>query len=204
MPHPSRRCTRPSKGGAECRSARIGWWRSEVPNPQSCISHLTPAERVEHAEIKRRNAEETLQFYMRVGIVDGRDPACWSWEPPTPSDLQRLKDSYSAAVRARLSDEDFAAIQMSDWHQGRCAICGDRDELVNDHDHQTGLERGRLCRSCNTCEGTRRGGVWDKYRQRNPASILGVKERYWSPITGYAEKAPEFDPWVDNPLNGLL
>ena len=36
---------------------------------------------------------------------------------------------------------------------GRCAVCGDPQKLVVDHDHATGLARGLLCRSCNCREG---------------------------------------------------
>lgn len=31
----------------------------------------------------------------------------------------------------------------------RCEICGSSENLCSDHDHQTGLIRGILCRSCN-------------------------------------------------------
>jgi hypothetical protein len=53
------------------------------------------------------------------------------------------------------------------------------------------LLRGQLCRRCNTREGREEGPLWDSYRARPPAVILGVKEVYWSPITGYAEPEPE-------------
>lgn len=52
--------------------------------------------------------------------------------------------------------------------------------------------RGLLCQSCNTLEGFASvpGGRFDRYRERNPASILGVKIRYYSPFTGWAEPEP--------------
>jgi hypothetical protein len=31
------------------------------------------------------------------------------------------------------------------------------------------------------------GGRFERYRERNPASILGVEIRYYSPFTGWAE-----------------
>lgn len=39
---------------------------------------------------------------------------------------------------------------------GRCGMCGEVDQMVEDHDHNTGLIRGLLCRSCNTLEGQHR------------------------------------------------
>lgn len=69
------------------------------------------------------------------------------------------------------------------WQDGRCGLCGNgKMPLVEDHDHDTGLVRGWLCRSCNSREGWAlesevpridawRGGV-------TPAALLGVKVVY--------------------------
>lgn len=94
---------------------------------------------------------------------------------------------------------------MAKWQAGRCAICGHVAVLVNDHDHQTSLVRGLLCRSCNTLEGMGHQGVFAKYRAFSPAIICGVRERYWNPFTKeYAEPAPPpGDPWRDNPMKGI-
>lgn len=135
------------------------------------------------------------------------DPACWSWPLWTPQDLEEYKQSFSPAARARvdkLGDSGWALGMMMHWHAGRCAICGERDALIEDHDHQTGLIRGQLCRSCNVREGMNRDGVWEKYRQRNPATICGVAERYWDPIAGeYAQAAPVLDRWKDNAMRDV-
>ena len=94
---------------------------------------------------------------------------------------------------------------MHAWQDGRCAICGASVDLVQDHDHTTGLIRGDLCGRCNTLEGLRYGGVFAKYRKRNPATIWGVRERYWNPFTKeYAQPAPAAgDPWRHNPMKGI-
>ena len=93
---------------------------------------------------------------------------------------------------------------MKEWHDGRCAICGDRAVLVNDHDHRTGWQRGYLCNRCNILEGLGYGGVFEKYRRRNPAGICGVQEPYWNPSTReYAKPAPPYDPWKNNPMKGV-
>jgi hypothetical protein len=80
--------------------------------------------------------------------------------------------------------------------------------LVEDHDHKTAMVRGRLCRSCNVLEGMGHGGVFAKYRERNPAVICGVQERYWNEYTkAYAEPvqpSPPYDPWKNNPMRGVL
>jgi len=95
-----------------------------------------------------------------------KDPVCWSWDPmPEGGDWW-------------------------EWHPSMCAVCGSRGNLVIDHDHATGLIRGRLCRSCNTREGS--GYAPDrivKYRQRNPASMWGFREVYWDPFHGEAKPA---------------
>lgn len=158
-----------------CTNRRMVRWNyaTAVPNPKVCEEHLTDAERValEHADAELRRRLERL----------AHEPDCWSWPTPDPCDY---------ATEEEASDALFA------WQHGRgCAICGDTSRLVQDHDHKTGLVRGNLCHTCNVKEGqgsTRAPFV--KYRERNPASILGVKVRYWSSWTGYAEPEPELTP----------
>lgn len=177
----NRKCTRVTLAGRPCRSGRVLWSASEVaPDPESCLSHLTAIERATHKKlVERWQAESNESWAPAVAMVLG-DPACWSWPAPDHPGL-------------------------ADFQVGRCAICGHDADLVTDHDHATGLIRGYLCRSCNTCEGTRRGGVWDKYRDRNPASICGIREAYWDPFEKrFATPAePPGDRWLDNPMRNI-
>lgn len=99
------------------------------------------------------------------------DPECWSW--PIPDDPPRTEQG------------------MYDWQDGRCATCGARGGLVIDHDHDTGLIRGLLCRSCNIVEGHSDGPLWQAYRRQNPATMLGLSELYVDPITGTSGPARE-------------
>lgn len=71
-------------------------------------------------------------------------------------------------------------MSMAQWQDGRCAVCGfTATPLVTDHDHVTGLERGYLCRSCNTSEGQSGADIWRRWRSgSNPAAILGVEVEY--------------------------
>jgi len=97
---------------------------------------------------------------------------------------------------------------LSDWQDGRCAICGCQDsDLVTDHDHETGLVRGLLCRQCNTNEGMdgRPGTVYSRFRERPPMTMLGLTSRYWDPIMReYAKPAPpRRDDWDDHVILGL-
>ena len=47
--------------------------------------------------------------------------------------------------------------RMVEAQNGRCAICGEDDlELVLDHSHETGENRGLLCSACNTAIGLMR------------------------------------------------
>jgi hypothetical protein len=95
-------------------------------------------------------------------------PACWQWPPPP-------------APSEDLSPEDVYQI-MCEWQDDRCAVCGRRtDPLVTDHDHDTWLVRGILCMRCNQAEvaSWHLRELFDRYRERNPASICGLKMRYW-------------------------
>lgn len=187
------RCTRPLRTtGGPCRAFKMPWPRGTgIAAPPSCRRHLTDAERAaldkHEAEMKAwadeivhggPGAEEAAAAMVRsgffaaaVGRPERRDPACWAW--PAPESLT-------------FRDEE-QAIEFLGWWNYLCAICEHRTKLVCDHDHRTGLVRGYLCVSCNAREGhAGNDGVFAKYRQRNPASILGIRARYYSPITGYA------------------
>lgn len=95
---------------------------------------------------------------------------------------------------------------------GLCAICGVHadDGLVVDHDHDSGLVRGLLCRSCNFTEGKRDhlpgpptfGTACCElchYRQHPPVSWLGWTVRYESPRAPLDSLGPTipFAPAVD-------
>ncbi len=75
------------------------------------------------------------------------------------------------------------------WQRGRCAMCQVGDwfdtRLVMDHDHDTGLIRGLLCRGCNGIEPHNDQPAFELWRSGfNPATILGIAEVYISPFTG--------------------
>lgn len=88
-------------------------------------------------------------------------PAFMFWEPPM---LGPLRSGVSA---------------LRSWHDGRCGLCGFIESLVMDHDHTTGLERGLLCRSCNTTEGLSADPNMDPWRGTlNTANYIGPPKRY--------------------------
>ncbi|RRQ81725.1 hypothetical protein CQW44_30750 [Streptomyces griseofuscus] len=122
--------------------------------------------------------------------MDARDPECWSWDPAIP--LGRVADEFGWDLedftpRFHNRDEQALRIALAAWHGHRCAVCGFRDlRLLEDHDHDTGLTRGLLCRSCNGKE-PHDNGLFRKYRERSPAQILGINLRYWDPWHGWAQ-----------------
>jgi hypothetical protein len=136
---------------------------------------------------------------QRDGVADA-DPACWGWPPPTETDLkhfkERTRNSLTDLALSLIGDDDatWRGLFMEAWQAGRCALCGRKARLVTDHDHVTGLVRGELCRNCNSLEGKSRARIVEKYRQRNPASICGVVELYFSEFTGeHAKPQPTQD-----------
>lgn len=87
-------------------------------------------------------------------------PAFKFWQPFTETDLP----DYVSPMRA--------------WQDGRCGMCGFREQLVEDHCHETGLVRGLLCRSCNTLEGMS-GRNFEQWRAGvNVAAEMGVEIVY--------------------------
>lgn len=131
----------------------------------SCQRHMTEEEHVTYQQAIQANVPSLGLDHSRPGYVSlrNRDPACWSWEVIDTDDLYEFGD-------------------------GKCGICGTaRGVLVMDHDHDTGLNRGILCRSCNLREGhapIEPPSIWTRYRLHNPATILGIEDRYCHPIYG--------------------
>lgn len=154
-------CSHTTKSGNRCR-------RSAWEGMTACRSH-TPQVVADAVWAVRNERERLVQE-----AYDRRAPACWSWAAPWDG----------------LPDDPW--YRLVDWQDDRCAICGTRSRgLVLDHDHETALVRGWLCASCNISEGHdgRDVGLYAKYRQRNPAKILGVRFRYVG-IFGEAEPEP--------------
>ena len=205
-------CGRPTVSGRPCRNGRIGppasWQISAmfgqpvpaIEIPHSCHQHLTEQEAAAVAALYEEDRAET----ERLIAAEHGPPACWDW-PVTDANLEQ-----AARVReiGDLGDAYFAAARLlRAWQAGRCAVCGGvRSDDVLDHDHVTGLIRGRLCQSCNLLEGFA-GDPEDPcvlYRTRNPASMLGIKMLYYSPFTGWAEPEPDLPPELDRSPGYLL
>lgn len=188
-------CSRTSKTGKPCRR-QIFSWRDDwdrtgltLPDPASCIAHLTQAERADLEAARARHRRAVNEH--RSGLI----PACWRWpvpvDPLADARVAALADADALGYHAVYSEESAASDALTIWHADRCAVCEiSRVPLVDDHDHITGLVRGRLCHSCNTREGVGDDPVFDLYRRLPPAAILGVQVRYYSPVTGYARPEP--------------
>ncbi|PVC80585.1 hypothetical protein DBP19_36215 [Streptomyces sp. CS090A] len=178
-------------------SLQTGWDTPEVRHWPACYNHLTAEERQEYVTFNKAREDADAQWWRAFA------PACWGWPVATtfqewrpsfevgPGDHQYTQQSADDLLKLCESDpETRASTYLYEWQDGRCAICESGSDLVEDHDHATALVRGLLCRGCNTKEGMDRGSVgpYAKYRERNPASILGVTFRYWDAFLGdYAE-----------------
>jgi hypothetical protein len=59
----------------------------------------------------------------------------------------RYRAAYMREWKYGLTPNAYAA--LAEKQDYACAICGDRGELVVDHDHETDEVRGLLCHNCN-------------------------------------------------------
>lgn len=77
-------------------------------------------------------------------------------------------------------DLPAAGVDLDEWQNFRCAWCGyDKERLVKDHCHMTGLVRGLLCRGCNTREASSWLPEWEEWRNGdNPAWAIKQFEIY--------------------------
>jgi hypothetical protein len=97
-------------------------------------------------------------------------PVCWEWEVP---------DTFS-------SFNPFTRIE--EWQAGRCGICGKLDTLVMDHDHETDLCRGMICRSCNYHESVdSHSEPYASWRRVSVCSLLKIDLPY-TPRTRVSRK----------------
>lgn len=200
-------CGRPTKKGTPCTTPVHSWMVGfGFEYADGCYRHMSAIYK-EEANQRNQDQEAAWQAYL------DSEPACWSWSPLP--DLENWTYPRGEDVNDQLSPEALAFIMndpeakasaiLRHWQDGRCAICGNRQHLVEDHDHQSGMVRGYLCRGCNTQEGSYRAGdtLFGRYRHRHPTSILKLSIRYLDPFTGeYAEPMPNRaksraeNPWL--------
>src|SRR5262245_12518018 len=104
----------------------------------------------------------------------------WMTEPvvdvPEPKRKRRKFRKYG---RPECTEAQWKAIL--ELQQGRCAICGEKKELYQDHSYRTGKTRGGLCRQCNCALGMLKDSPTRMrralaYLQNPPAKALGFGE----------------------------
>lgn len=121
--------------------------------------------------------------HAREVSTEGR-PACHAWLVDQDFDryIAGVMDSVFPSLRP--AERDLAVLAL--WQECRCALCGTdvpESRLVKDHDHDTGLVRGLLCRPCNTIEAhttsfrVSREAV-RAYRQQPATARLGLRIPY--------------------------
>ena len=207
-------CGRPTNQGTPCTKGRLHWWVGlfAVEYADGCKWHVSQRSREAYEAGKQAfEARRLAALYA--------DPICWAWS--VPQDMDNWTPRLDGYIDSQTTDETLQYLMsdrapreymlLDEWQDGRCAICGDRERLVEDHDHATGLTRGYLCHGCNTREGNDHGSatLFGKYRELHPTRMLGLNIRYWDPITkDFAQPAavrPVGDPWKETPLAlGLL
>ncbi|GES27969.1 endonuclease domain-containing protein [Streptomyces angustmyceticus] len=204
-------CGKPTKKGRPCTRSLHSWMVGfDFQYADGCWSHMSqPFQEAQDA--RKRADEEAWQAYLAA------DPICWGW--PVPDDWDNWTYPQGGDINDQLSETALAMIMgnpesrasaiLRHWQDGRCAICGHRRELVEDHDHFTGLTRGYLCRGCNTQEGVYQDSntLFGRYRRRHPTSLLGLRIRYWDPfINDYAPPRTaetKQERWTDAASEGI-
>jgi hypothetical protein len=189
------RCGQPTRAGTPCKNFRMAAGAREW---SACSRHATAEESAEHQDALARERDEAQRLLL--ARHQSLPVACWSW-PVAGEHLRRAGEARDCLhlEQARSLAWDL----LVDWQARRCAICGSRDDRYLDHSHETGLVRGWLCHGCNIGEGLSHipGGQFERYREKNPATILGIKIRYRDPRPSWYEPT---SPAVDRSPGYLL
>lgn len=79
--------------------------------------------------------------------------AYWACRPCLSADRKekRYARKHHLKTKYGLTLDEFDA--LAELQAGRCAICDVVADLLVDHDHTTGVNRGLLCHSCNVAIG---------------------------------------------------
>ncbi len=145
------------------------------------------------------------------------EPACWSWDVPPVLEVEErvallLAEEALKPPTERISEGSIRMIldggdpRFGEFHQDRCAICGVHkpvwgsrtESLVDDHCHETGQIRARLCRPCNGREGRLKAHdpVIVRYRAWHPAAILDSHDMYSGYGWEFGWDSRKVDPWA--------
>lgn len=109
-------------------------------------------------------------------VVEGE----FKWQHPLVADVRARSHSQRKAHRA-----DAIRTLMAE-QGGVCAICRSPRHLQLDHDHDSGLVRGILCRDCNGAHGAivTKPTRWKRYTESPPARARWA----WVSTAGYVEQ----------------
>jgi hypothetical protein len=101
-----------------------------------------------------------------------------------------INNTYQELTPFRITPppEQWASLFISIIQNQRCFMCDEKDDLIEDHCHLSGMVRAKLCKSCNTKEAVSDGFHWKTYREQAPAN--GWYYRYF----GYGQQLHPSEP----------
>lgn len=149
-------CSALYRNGNPCRCRAL----VRLPEGPRCMGH-TPKAIQDVLTVRRgqRGREEEAEFDRWASTVEAR--------------IVHLYE-LAAPYRRIPPPESIACALLEELQETRCLVCWRKQEvvgsLIEDHDHDTGMTRALLCRSCNIVEGAAGRRPWPVYRQFAPAT----------------------------------
>jgi hypothetical protein len=133
-----KQCSYVDEHGVRCYKQFVVLFKPGKQNQKFCSEH----KKLRCKEVKRK-------YYLKNGKENKRKYYLKNFKDNPEKLKQHSNYKYKRAYNISVFTKDLAVSLLNN----KCQLCGKDDKLHVDHDHETGLVRGFICRNCNMALG---------------------------------------------------